>query len=80
MGIVVGEYADEEIWREIEKKADNHASYVSANPEDYPDSDDIRMADLRVSTTLSFKEGGRHAVEYWPVPTIVWGATERQGK
>ncbi|HEM7849809.1 DUF2875 family protein [Burkholderia multivorans] len=79
MGIVVGEYADEEIWREIEKKADNHASYVSANPEDYPDSDDIRMADLRVSTTLSFKEGGRHAVEYWPVPTIVWGPPKDKG-
>ncbi|MFX7090464.1 DUF2875 family protein, partial [Acinetobacter baumannii] len=29
MGVVVGENTDEEIWRAIEKKADNHATYLS---------------------------------------------------
>lgn len=73
MGVVVGELADEEIWGAIEKKADNHMSYMSTNPDDYPDSDDLRMSDLGVSTQLAFKEGARRAVEYWPVPVIIWG-------
>ncbi|WP_457832171.1 type VI lipase adapter Tla3 domain-containing protein, partial [Staphylococcus aureus] len=53
MGVVVGENTDEEIWRAIEKKADNHATYLSQNPEDYTNSADQRLSDLGAVTGLS---------------------------
>ncbi|WP_186060657.1 type VI lipase adapter Tla3 domain-containing protein [Burkholderia gladioli] len=73
LGAVTGYETNQEIWAKIVQKADNHASYLSSNPEDYPDSEDARLDDMRVSITTSFKLGARHAVEYWPVPVIVWG-------
>ncbi|WP_244114008.1 type VI lipase adapter Tla3 domain-containing protein, partial [Burkholderia cepacia] len=73
LGAVTGYETNQEIWAKIVQKADNHASYFSSNPEDYPDSEDARLDDMRVSITTSFKLGARHAVEYWPVPVIVWG-------
>ncbi|AEK62630.1 type VI lipase adapter Tla3 domain-containing protein [Collimonas fungivorans] len=72
MGVVVGENTDEEIWQAIEKKADNYASYVSQNPEDYTNSAGQRVSDLGAVTGLSFKRGARHAVEQWPLPVILW--------
>lgn len=72
MGVVVGENTDEEIWQAIEKKADNYASYVSQNPEDYADSPDQRLSDLGAVTGLSFKRGARHAVDQWPLPVFTW--------
>jgi hypothetical protein len=73
LGLVTGYETNEEIWQKIRQKADNHATYLSRNPEDYPDSEDARLDDMRVSITTSFKFGARHAIEYWPVPVIVWG-------
>lgn len=72
MGVVVGEKTDEEIWRAIEKKADNHASYLSQNPEDYTNSADQRLSDLGAVTGLSFKRGAGRAVDQWPLPVIIW--------
>ncbi|HWW07668.1 type VI lipase adapter Tla3 domain-containing protein [Collimonas sp.] len=72
MGVVVGDKTDEEIWQAIEDKGDNHASYVSQNPEDYTNSAGERLTDLTISTGLSFKEGARHAVDQWPLPVIIW--------
>lgn len=72
MGVVVGENTDEEIWQAIEKKADNHASYLSQNPEDYSDSPGQRLSDQGAVTGLSFERGARHAVDQWPLPVIIW--------
>jgi len=72
MGVVVGENTDEEIWQAIEKKADNYASYVSQNPEDYTNSAGQRLSDLGAVTGLSFERGARHAVDQWPLPVIIW--------
>jgi hypothetical protein len=72
MGVVVGENTDEEIWQAIEKKADNYASYVSQNPEDYTNSADERLSKLGAVTGLSFERGARHAVDQWPLPVIIW--------
>lgn len=73
VGAVVGQDTNIEIWKEIEAKANNHVSYRSTDPNDYPDSPDIQLGDLRLSKGLAFKEAARRAVEYWPVPVIVWG-------
>ncbi|MFJ3317953.1 DUF2875 family protein [Herbaspirillum huttiense] len=72
MGVVVGENTDEEIWRAIEKKADNHATYLSQNPEDYTNSADQRLSDLGAVTGLSFKRAAGRAVDQWPLPVIIW--------
>ncbi|UWE18273.1 type VI lipase adapter Tla3 domain-containing protein [Herbaspirillum huttiense] len=72
MGIVVDDYTDEEIWQGIEDKADNHATYLSQNPEDYTNSADQRLSNLSAATGFSFKRGARHAVDQWPLPVIIW--------
>jgi Protein of unknown function (DUF2875) len=72
MGVAVGDKTDEEIWEAIEEKADNYASYVSQNPEDYTNSPGQRLSNLGVATGLSFKEGARNAVDQWPLPVIIW--------
>ena len=73
VGVVTGPNTNIEIWKEIEAKANNHVSYLSQDPNDYPESPDIQLDDLRVSEGVAFKDAARHAVEYWPVPVIVWG-------
>ncbi|NQE48644.1 hypothetical protein RC52_07155 [Herbaspirillum rubrisubalbicans] len=72
MGLAVGKKSDEEIWEAIEEKASNHVSYRSQNPEDYTNSASQRLTDLGVATSLSFREGARHAVDQWPLPVILW--------
>ncbi|WP_311434957.1 type VI lipase adapter Tla3 domain-containing protein, partial [Herbaspirillum huttiense] len=72
MGVVVGEDTDEEIWRLIEKKANNHESYRSKNPDDYSNSADERLSKLGVVTSVSLERGARRAVEQWPIPVIIW--------
>ncbi|MCP1571720.1 hypothetical protein J2S30_000099 [Herbaspirillum rubrisubalbicans] len=72
MGVVVGENTDEEIWRAIEKKANNHATYLSQNPEDYTNSASERLTDLGISTRVSFKRAAGRAVDQWPLPVIIW--------
>jgi len=71
-GIVTGWEANQEIWRAIESKSDNHASYFSKNPEDYPDSNGARSTNLDIVSGSAFGLAARHAVEQWPVPVIVW--------
>jgi hypothetical protein len=73
VGVVTGWDTNVEIWKAIEAKADNHVSYLSTNPNDYPQSPDVQMDHLRVVTGGAFEDAARHAVEYWPVPVIVWG-------
>ncbi|MEF3061938.1 DUF2875 family protein [Ralstonia solanacearum] len=73
VGVVTGLDTNVEIWKEIEAKANNHVSYRSTDPNDYPESPDTQLDDLRLSTGLAFKQAARRAVEYWPVPVIVWG-------
>lgn len=72
MGVVVDDYTDEEIWQGIEDKADNHATYLSQNPEDYTNSADQRLSNFGAATGFSFKRGARHAVDQWPLPVIIW--------
>nr|WP_305882121.1 DUF2875 family protein [Herbaspirillum sp. WGmk3] len=72
MGVVVGQDTDEEIWRMLEKKADNHQSYRSQNPEDYTNSADERLSMFGTVTSVSFGRGARHAVDQWPLPVIIW--------
>ncbi|RAM62434.1 hypothetical protein RB25_00120 [Herbaspirillum rubrisubalbicans] len=72
MGVVVGDYTDEEIWQGIEEKADNHATYLSQKPEDYTNSPDQRLSNLSAATGFSFKRGARYAVDQWPLPVIIW--------
>ncbi len=72
MGVAVAKKSDEEIWAAIEKRADNHATYLSQNPEDYTDSADQRLSDLGVATGLSFREAAGRAVDQWPLPVIIW--------
>ncbi|CAG9202459.1 conserved hypothetical protein [Paraburkholderia tropica] len=73
VGIVTGREGNSEIWQAIETKANNHATYLSQNPEDYPASDDERLTDLQVATSAAFQFGAGRAVDRWPVPVIVWG-------
>ncbi|MFP3499899.1 DUF2875 family protein, partial [Pseudomonas sp. SIMBA_059] len=63
----------QEIWQRIEAKADNHATYLSQNPADYPGSDDERLTYLQVANSTAFQFGAGRAVDRWPVPVIVWG-------
>ncbi|MFB9122265.1 DUF2875 domain-containing protein [Paraburkholderia dipogonis] len=72
VGVVTGWDTNAEITRGIDAKADNHATYFSTNPEDYPDSDGDRATNLNVTTGTAFGLAARHAVERWPVPVIVW--------
>ncbi|PRF77272.1 hypothetical protein C6Q12_10600 [Burkholderia multivorans] len=73
LGVVTGWETNAEIWKKIEDKNDNHMTYMSQNPEDYPASDDERMTNFGVVIGTSFELAARHAVEYWPVPVIIWG-------
>ena len=72
VGVVTGPNTNIEIWKEIEAKANNHVSYLSQDPNDYPASPDMQLDELRLSTGVAFKDAARHAVEYWPVPVIIW--------
>ncbi|MFP3709984.1 DUF2875 family protein [Paraburkholderia sp. SIMBA_009] len=73
VGIVTSREGNSEIWHAIEAKADNHVSYLSQNPADYPGSDDERLTYLQVATSAAFQFGAGRAVDRWPVPVIVWG-------
>nr|WP_279512572.1 DUF2875 family protein [Burkholderia pseudomallei] len=72
LGLVTGRNANDEIWRAIDAKANNHSTYMSQNPTDYPDNKDSRMTYLGVATGLAFQLAARHSVEYWPVPVFIW--------
>ncbi|ARK47179.1 type VI lipase adapter Tla3 domain-containing protein [Burkholderia pseudomallei] len=72
LGLVTGRNANDEIWRAIDAKANNHSTYMSQNPTDYPDNKDSRMTYLGVATGLAFQLAVRHSVEYWPVPVFIW--------
>ncbi|WP_259662867.1 type VI lipase adapter Tla3 domain-containing protein, partial [Burkholderia pseudomallei] len=72
LGLVTGRNANDEIWNAIEAKADNHSTYMSQSPADYPDSEDSRMTYLGVGTGLSFQLAAHHSVGYWPVPVFIW--------
>ncbi|WP_273915554.1 type VI lipase adapter Tla3 domain-containing protein, partial [Burkholderia pseudomallei] len=78
LGLVTGRNANDEIWNAIEAKADNHFTYMSQNPADYPDSEDSRMTYLGVGTGLSFQLAAHHSVEYWPVPVFIWEPPKAQ--
>ncbi|WP_328515604.1 DUF2875 family protein [Ralstonia solanacearum] len=73
VGVAAARDTNIEIWKAIEAKANNHVSYRSTDPNDYPESPDIQLDDLRVAKGVAFEEAARRAVEYWPVPVIVWG-------
>lgn len=73
VGVVTGGEANDEIWHAVETKANNHVTYLSQNPADYPDNDDDRSTDHQVATTTAFLYGAGHAVDRWPLPVIVWG-------
>ncbi|KVG18460.1 hypothetical protein WJ28_07195, partial [Burkholderia thailandensis] len=72
LGLVTGHNANDEIWKAIDAKANNHSTYMSQNPTDYPDNKDSRMTYLGVATGLSFQLAAHHSVEYWPVPVFIW--------
>ncbi|WP_341666573.1 type VI lipase adapter Tla3 domain-containing protein [Alcaligenes sp. SDU_A2] len=72
MGVVTGTTTNHETWRDIEAKADNFATYISQNIDDYFETDMRRLSELRVSEGTSFEEGAKHAVSHWPVPVLIW--------
>lgn len=72
LGMVVNRDADDEIWEKIEQKADNFSSVLSQSASDYADSADMRMSDNIQVGGLAFREAVGHAVEYWPIPSIIW--------
>ncbi|WP_122834795.1 type VI lipase adapter Tla3 domain-containing protein, partial [Burkholderia pseudomallei] len=78
LGLVAGKETNEEIWKAVEAKADNHSTYMSQNPADYPANEDERMTEVELSTRISFKYGARHSVEYWPVPVFIWEPPKAQ--
>ncbi|MCQ8213782.1 DUF2875 family protein, partial [Burkholderia pseudomallei] len=55
LGLVAGKETNEEIWKAVEAKADNHSTYMSQNPADYPANEDERMTEVELSTRISFK-------------------------
>lgn len=71
-GAFAGDFFNDEIWQRIEAKADNHASFLSQNPEDYPDNDTSRRDYMSLAKRIGFKGAVSHAVEQWPIPVIVW--------
>lgn len=73
LGVVTGRDTNDEIWRAIEAKADNHVSYLSQNPADYPSDADTRASNLGLVEGVAFEQAAMHAVERWPVPVIIWG-------
>ncbi|MDO3509514.1 type VI lipase adapter Tla3 domain-containing protein [Ralstonia pseudosolanacearum] len=74
VGVVAGPLTNIEIWKEVEAKANNHVSYLSTDPNDYPASPDDQLDGLRLAEGTAFEDAARHAVEYWPVPVIIWEA------
>ncbi|WP_038801734.1 type VI lipase adapter Tla3 domain-containing protein, partial [Burkholderia oklahomensis] len=78
LGLVTGNESNEEIWKAIEAKADNHSTYMSQSSDDYPANEDARMTELGLSTRISFKFGARNSVEYWPVPVFIWEPPKAQ--
>lgn len=73
LGMVVNRDADGEIWEKIGHKADNFSSILSQRADDYADSADMRLSDYIQVSGLAFREAAGHAVEYWPIPTVIWG-------
>ncbi|PMS14440.1 hypothetical protein C0Z18_31580 [Trinickia dabaoshanensis] len=73
LGLVLNRDVDDEIWEKIEQKADNFSSFLSQNENDYADSADMRLSDYAQVSGLAFREAAGQAVEYWPIPTIIWG-------
>ncbi len=73
VGVVTGWDTNIEIWKALEAKANNHVSYLSTDPNDYPESRDIQLSNLTLVEGGAFQDAARNAVEYWPVPVIVWG-------
>ena len=72
MGVVTGTTTNHETWRDIEAKANNFATYLSENIDDYFNSDSSRLTELDLSERASFKTGAKHAVSHWPVPVLIW--------
>ena len=72
LGVVTWQAFNAEIWQQIESKADNYATFLSQNPDDYSDNDTDRLTDVTISSGLAFKGAARRAVQQWPIPVIVW--------
>ncbi|HRL28493.1 MAG TPA: DUF2875 family protein, partial [Alcaligenes sp.] len=72
MGVVTEHATNREIWQKIEEKADNFATYMSQNIDDYFATDTRRISELGASSNTSFKAGAKHAVSHWPVPVLIW--------
>lgn len=73
LGLVVNRDADDEIWQKIEKRADNFTSILSQNADDYANSRDLRFSRYEQASGFTFREAAGRAVEYWPIPAIIWG-------
>lgn len=73
LGMVVSRDADAEIWEKLVRKADNFSSILSQNANDYADSAHLRSSRYAQVSGLSFREAAGPAVEYWPIPVIIWG-------
>ncbi|WP_233196035.1 type VI lipase adapter Tla3 domain-containing protein [Trinickia soli] len=73
LAVTVGKKSSDEVWREVEAKANNFASYRSHDPKDYADGADQRLIDLGAAETVAFEYGAKRAVQRWPVPVFVWG-------
>ncbi len=59
LGMVVNRDADDEIWQQIEQKADNFSSFLSGDASDYADSADSRLSDYSQVERIRFPPGSR---------------------
>lgn len=72
LGVVVNRGADDEIWHAVQEKADNYASILPQNAESYPAEGSTWLDSYELSTGLAFREAAGRAVQYWPLPVIIW--------
>ena len=73
LGVAVNRSADEEIWQKIREKSDNFSSILSQRVEDYPGDSDTRVMYLQLMNGIAFGNAAGRAVQYWPIPVIIWG-------
>lgn len=73
LGVVVNDSADDEIWQAIQAKADNFASILPEKAESYPEEGSTWLDSYQLSSGLAFREAAGRAVQYWPIPVLVWG-------
>lgn len=79
LGVVVGRNTNEEIWGAIKAKADNFSSILPQSAGDYPGDINTRLTLYEQVNGLAFRGAAGRAVQYWPVPVIIWEPPSERG-